>query len=75
MQGPKVRHEYIIRTGRGYSLEELKEAGIDPRVARKSGVPVDKWRQTKHPENIDLLKSIAKNFKPKKEKASKKTKE
>lgn len=72
MQGSKVRHGYFIRTGRGYSLEELKEVGIDPRVARKRGVPVDVWRQTKHPENIEQLQSIAKNFKPKKEKSSKK---
>jgi len=77
MQGTKpiVKHGYIIRTGRGYSFEELKEAGIDPRLARKSGVPVDVWRQTKHPENVDLLKSISKNFRPKKEKAGKKKKE
>jgi large subunit ribosomal protein L13e len=73
--GPSVRHGYIVRTGRGYSMTELKDAGIDPRFARKSGVPVDVWRQTKHPENVDQLKSIAKNFKPKKEKASKKKKE
>jgi large subunit ribosomal protein L13e len=72
MQGATVRHGYIVRTGRGYSLEELKEAGIDPRVARKAGVPVDVWRQTKHPENVGQLKSIAKNFKPKKEKPKKK---
>lgn len=72
MQGATVRHGYIARAGRGYSLGELKEAGIDPRVARKGGVPVDVWRQTKHPENVDQLKSIAKNFKPKKEKSKKK---
>lgn len=72
MQGASVKHGYIVRTGRGYSLEELKEAGIDPRVARKAGVPVDAWRQTKHPENVDQLKSIAKNSKPKKEKPKKK---
>jgi len=77
MQGAKatVRHGYIIRTGRGYSLEELKEVGIDRRAARKRGLPVDIWRQTKHPENVDQLKSIAKTIKPKKEKGSKKKKE
>lgn len=77
MQGDKaiVRHGYIIRTGRGYSLEELKEAGIDPRAARKRGLPVDIWRQTKHSENVNQLQSIAKTIKPKKEKGSKKKKE
>lgn len=77
MQGakPTVRHGYIIRTGRGYSLGELEEVGIDPRAARKRGLPVDIWRQTKHAENVDQLKSIAKTVKPKKEKGSKKKKE
>lgn len=74
MQGPQVKHGYIVRTGRGYSFPELKEAGIDPQVARKSGVPVDAWRQTKHPENVDQLKSIAKTLTPKKEKVNKKKK-
>jgi ribosomal protein L13E len=58
---PTVRSGYYIRKGRGYSLGELKEAGLDPRVARKGGVPVDVWRQTKHPENVEQLKSIVKN--------------
>jgi large subunit ribosomal protein L13e len=77
MQGakPTVRSGYIIRTGRGYSFDELKEAGIDPRVARKSGVPVDAWRQTKHPENVEQLKSIAKTIQSRKRpKATKKAK-
>jgi len=72
---PIVRNGYIVRKGRGYSLEELKEAGLDPRVARKSGVPVDVWRQTKHPENIEQLKSIStKSHRPakKEKKAAKK---
>jgi ribosomal protein L13E len=77
MQGAKatVRHGYITRTGRGYSLDELKEAGIDPRAARKRALPVDIWRQTKHPDNVNQLQSIAKTIKPKKEKGSKKKKD
>ncbi|AFU59547.1 MAG: ribosomal protein L13e [Nitrososphaera sp.] len=59
---PTVRNGYIVRAGRGYSLDELREAGLDLRVARKSGVPVDMWRQTKYPENIEQLKSIAKTI-------------
>jgi large subunit ribosomal protein L13e len=60
---PTVRNGYIVRAGRGYSFEELKEAGLDPRVARKSGVPVDAWRQTRHPENVEQLKQISKTIK------------
>ena len=55
---PTVRNGYVVRKGRGYSLGELKEAGLDPHTARRSGVPVDVWRQTKYPENVERLKSI-----------------
>jgi len=74
---PTVRNGYIIRTGRGYSFEELKEAGVDPRVARKSGVPVDVWRHTKHSENVEQLKSVSKAIESRrgsKPKAAKKAK-
>jgi ribosomal protein L13E len=65
---PTVRKGYIIRKGRGYSLAELKEARLDPHVARKSGVRVDVWRQTKHPENVEQLKLIVKTIEPRKKK-------
>lgn len=71
---PIVRNGYIVRTGRGYSFGELKEAGIDPRIARRRGVPVDVWRQTKHPENVEQLKSISKAIAPRKPAAKKEKK-
>jgi len=70
---PTVRNRDKVRTGRGYSLYELKEAGLDLHVARKRGVPVDPWRQTKYPENVSHLKSIVKTLVP--GKISKKKKE
>jgi len=57
---PNVRSGHVIRKGRGYSLEELKEAGLDPRIARRDGVPVDVWRNTMHADNVERLKSITK---------------
>lgn len=51
------------RAGRGFSIEELKDAGFDPRMARKSGVPTDVWRKSKYTENIEKLKSILKSVK------------
>jgi ribosomal protein L13E len=57
---PIVKKGYIARKGRGYSLKELQEVSLSPRVARKNGVPVDVWRQTKHPENVEQLKPIQK---------------
>jgi large subunit ribosomal protein L13e len=72
---PTVKSGFHIRKGRGYSLEELKEAGIDPRVARKNGVPVDVWRQTNHPENVERLKSSVNAIELKAKKGKKKKKE
>jgi ribosomal protein L13E len=62
MQGaePIVTKGNIVRKGRGYSLAELKEADLDLRSARNDGVSVDVWRRTKHQENVEQLRSIAK---------------
>ena len=70
---------YIVRKGRGYSIEELKEAGLDRMAAQNAGVPVDVWRKTKLAENVEQLKPVAKAIKesPKQKpakKAAKKTK-
>lgn len=58
------------RNGRGFSLAELKEAGLDFRSARKHGVPTDVWRTTKYDQNVEQLKTLSKSLKesPKKEK-------
>ncbi len=46
------------RTGRGFSAGELKEAGLDIRVARKKGIPTDVWRKSKYADNVEHLKAI-----------------
>jgi ribosomal protein L13E len=51
------------RAGRGFSIPELKEAGLDPRVARKNGLPTDVWRDTKYEANVAQLKQVAKSLK------------
>jgi ribosomal protein L13E len=42
--------------GRGFSRDELKEAGIDVKRALKLSIPVDSRRKTKHKENVKRLK-------------------
>jgi ribosomal protein L13E len=51
---------YVVRNGRGYSLDEIKEAGLERRVAQRHGVPVDVWRKTKLAENVEQLRPVAK---------------
>lgn len=52
----------IIREGRGFSLQELKKAGIDSSQAYRIGLPVDVLRKSAHQENIDKLADSAKRI-------------
>ena len=45
------------RPGKGFSPDEIKEAGLDAGSARKLCVPVDRKRRTSHEENIEALKA------------------
>jgi len=49
----------VLRKGRGFSLEELKKAGIGLEEARRLGIYVDKRRSTVHQENIEVLQDLA----------------
>jgi len=53
---PIVKRGRRIREGRGFSLGELKEAGIAPNEARRLGLPVDPRRRSTHPENVEMLR-------------------
>jgi len=45
-----------LRSGRGFSLGEIKEAGLTPHNAKRLKVPIDKRRKTAHSQNIQALK-------------------
>ena len=45
------------RSGRGFSLEELKKAGLNPAEAKKLELPVDKRRKTAHDQNVKAIKA------------------
>ncbi len=47
-----------FRRGRGFSLAELKAAGIELWQAKKKGVRIDKRRKSEHKENVDLLRKL-----------------
>lgn len=61
MQSATIKRNFgnVVRGGRGYSLEELKEAGLAVAAARKNHVPVDVLRRTKYAENVEQLKPVA----------------
>lgn len=45
------------RSGRGFSLDEVKKAGLTEADARKMQLPVDIRRRTAHEENIEAVKA------------------
>jgi large subunit ribosomal protein L13e len=45
------------RSGRGFSAEELKKAGLNPAEAKKLEIPVDKRRKTAHDQNVETIKA------------------
>jgi len=46
------------RSGKGFSLEEIKKAGLDQSEARKMKIPVDQRRKTAHDANVAELKAF-----------------
>uniref|UniRef100_A0A8C3SPH7 60S ribosomal protein L13 n=1 Tax=Chelydra serpentina TaxID=8475 RepID=A0A8C3SPH7_CHESE len=49
---PTVRYHTKVRAGRGFTLEELRMAGINKRVARTIGISVDPRRRNKSTESL-----------------------
>lgn len=46
------------RSGKGFSREELKKAGLSRTEALKLDIPVDSRRRTAHEENVDAVKTL-----------------
>lgn len=45
------------RNGKGFSPDEVKEAGLNRADARRLKIPIDYKRKSAHEENINTLKS------------------
>ena len=64
------------RSGKGFSLEELKKAGLNKAEAKRLEIPVDKRRKTSHNQNVKAVKAYAEKAKAKaKKKAEAKAKQ
>lgn len=51
------------RSGRGFSLEELKQAGLDRADAKRFRIPVDGRRRTVHDRNVEAVRAFAEKVK------------
>jgi large subunit ribosomal protein L13e len=53
---PIIKRGRKIKTGKGFSIDEIKESGLNIGEARHLGIPVDQRRSTSYPENVNSLK-------------------
>ena len=56
---PTVRYHTKVRAGRGFSLEELRVAGIHKKMAHTIGISVDPRRRNKSTESLQARRSTA----------------
>ena len=66
VRGQTVKYNSKRREGRGFTLEELKEAGIPAKMARTIGIAVDHRRRNRSleslQENVNRLKAYKSNL-------------
>ncbi|KAG8435207.1 hypothetical protein GDO86_000156 [Hymenochirus boettgeri] len=62
---PTIRYHTKVRAGRGFSLEELKAAGINKKVARTIGISVDPRRRNKSTEGLQTNVQRLKEYRSK----------
>ncbi|MEM1683139.1 MAG: ribosomal protein L13e [Ignisphaera sp.] len=48
----------MFRVGRGYSIGEIKEAGLTPYLAKQFNIPIDPKRRSIHKNNVENLRNI-----------------
>jgi ribosomal protein L13E len=56
---PEVIKRDGKRSGRGFSREELKKAGLNKAESKKLKIPFDLRRKTAHDQNVKALKAYA----------------
>ncbi|KAK2914335.1 hypothetical protein Q8A67_002734 [Cirrhinus molitorella] len=62
---PTIRYQNKVRAGRGFTLEELKAAGINKKVARTIGIAVDPRRRNRSTESLQANVQRLKKYRSK----------
>jgi len=62
---PTNKYNYKLRQGRGFTLAELKEAGINQKQALTIGISVDHRRRNRSAESLQLNVQRLKEYKSK----------
>ena len=62
---PTIKYNTKLRAGRGFTFEELKEAGVSRKIARSIGIAVDHRRRNKSAESLQANVQRLKEYKSK----------
>ncbi|SCU89977.1 LADA_0F00958g1_1 [Lachancea dasiensis] len=62
---PTIKYNRKVRAGRGFTLREVRAAGLTPAYARTIGIAVDHRRQNRNQEIFDLNVQRLKEFQSK----------
>lgn len=62
---PTIRFNMRQRLGRGFTIEELRAAGVSPKVAQTIGIAVDKRRKNRSVESLQQNVQRLKEYKSK----------
>jgi len=62
---PTIKYNYKLRQGRGFTFQELKEAGVNRKEARSIGIAVDHRRKNRSAESLQLNAQRLKEYKAK----------
>ncbi|KAK9869259.1 hypothetical protein WA026_003010 [Henosepilachna vigintioctopunctata] len=62
---PIIRYHTKLRAGRGFTLQELKSAGLNSKFARTIGIAVDHPRRNKSVESVQMKAQRLKEYKSK----------
>jgi predicted flap endonuclease-1-like 5' DNA nuclease len=54
-----------LKAGKGFSLGELQDAGLNVHEAKRLSLPIDRRRKTTHMENVTAIKNYIKELKEK----------
>jgi large subunit ribosomal protein L13e len=57
-----IRYNHRVRTGRGFTLGEIKAAGLGVRFAQSIGIAVDHRRKNRCQESLELNKNRLLNY-------------
>eukprot|EP01098_Paradermamoeba_levis_P006513 TRINITY_DN269_c0_g1_i3.p1 TRINITY_DN269_c0_g1~~TRINITY_DN269_c0_g1_i3.p1 ORF type:complete len:240 (+),score=99.73 TRINITY_DN269_c0_g1_i3:76-720(+) len=63
VRGQTIQYNRKLKLGRGFTLEELKEAGINRRVAKTIGIAVDHRRRNRSDKSLKENVQRLKNYK------------